>query len=97
MVKETISYYVNNGSTVHVLLPDAYKAFDKVNYCMLFKKCINKDMCPLVVRLLLHMYTRQKLQVRWNDIMSNQFSVKGSPRKCYVSTSMWCIHGWAVG
>ena len=37
MVKETISYYVNNGSTVHVLLLDASKAFDRVNYCMFFK------------------------------------------------------------
>ena len=71
MVKETISYYVNNGSTVHVLLLDASKAFDRVNYCMLFQKLIDKGMCPLVVRLLLHMYTHQKLQVRWNDVISN--------------------------
>ena len=75
MVKETISYYVNNGSNVHVLLLDASKAFDRVNYCMLFQKLIDKGMCPLVVRLLLHMYTNQKLQVSWNDIMSNQFIV----------------------
>ena len=33
-------------------------------------------MCPLVVRLLLQMYTHQKLQVNWNDVISNQFSVK---------------------
>ena len=38
-------------------------------------------MCPLVVRLLLHMYTHQKLQVTWNDAMSNQFSVKNGFRK----------------
>ena len=57
------SYYVNNGSIVNVLLLDASKAFDRVNYCMLFKKLIDKGMCPLVVRLLLHMYIHQKLQV----------------------------------
>ena len=34
-VKETISYHVNNGSTVHVLLLDASKAFNKVYYRML--------------------------------------------------------------
>ena len=38
MVNETISSYVNNGSTVHVLLLYASKAFDRVNYCLLFQK-----------------------------------------------------------
>ena len=41
----------NNGSSVHVLLIDASKAFDRVNYCLLFKKLIDKGMCPLIVRL----------------------------------------------
>ena len=64
-VKKTISYYVNNGSTVHVLLLDASKTFDRVHYCsILFQKLINKCMCPLVVRLLFHMYTHQKVKVR---------------------------------
>ena len=86
MVKETISYYVNNGSTVHVLLLDASKAFDRVNYFMLFKKSIDKGMCPLVVRLLLH--THQKLQVRLNDVMSNQFNVKNGVRQGGVMSSL---------
>ena len=55
MVKETISYYVNNGSTVRGLLLDAYKAFDRVHYYMELKHLIDKGMCSLVVRLLLHM------------------------------------------
>ena len=81
MVKETISYYVTNGSTVNVLLLDASKAFNKVNYCLLFQKLIDKGMCPLIVRLLLHMYTNKKLQVRWNDVMSNRFNVKNGVRQ----------------
>ena len=32
-------------------------------------------MCPLIVRLLLHMYTIQTLQVKWNDATSMSFSV----------------------
>ena len=51
MIKETISYYVD------VLLLDASKTFDRVNYCMVFEQFIDRGMCPLVVRLLLHMYT----------------------------------------
>ena len=70
MENETISYCINNGSTVHVLLLDASKAFNRGNYCMLFQKLTDKGMCPLVVIVLLHMYTSQKLQVRWNDVNS---------------------------
>ena len=80
-VKETISCYVNNGSTVHVLLLGASKAFDRMNYCLLFQKLVDNCVCLLVVRRLLHMYTNQKLQVRWNDVISNQFSVKNGVRQ----------------
>ena len=64
MVKETISYYVNNGSTVHVLLLDVSNAFDRVNNDMLFQILIDKGRRPLVVKLLRYMYTHQKLQVK---------------------------------
>ena len=33
VVNETISCYINNGSTVHVLLFDASKTLDGINYC----------------------------------------------------------------
>ena len=75
MVQETITYYINNGSTVHTLLLDASKAFDRVNYCLLLNKLLDKGMCPLTVRLLLQMYLNQTLQVKWDDITSRQFNV----------------------
>ena len=64
MVLETIEYYRSKGSNVHVLLLDASKAFDRVNYIKLFDKLLSKGMCPLTVRLLMNMYTSQKLQVK---------------------------------
>ncbi len=42
MVQETISYYVNNGSNVCSLMLDASKAFDRVNYCKLFRILLEK-------------------------------------------------------
>ena len=54
MVLETIEYYKSKGSSVHVLLLDASKAFDRVDYIKLFEKLIKKGMCPLTVRLLLN-------------------------------------------
>lgn len=81
LANETISYYVNNNSIVYSLLLDASKAFDRVNYCLLFRKLIDRQMCPLALRLLLQMYTSQRLQVRWNDQISQTFNVSNGVRQ----------------
>ena len=81
MVQQTISHYVTNGSNVNVLMLDASKAFDRVHYVTLFKKLIARGMCPLAIRLLLNMYTQQKLQVKWNGSISNQFGVSNGVRQ----------------
>ncbi len=75
MVEETISYYVHNGTNVYGLLLDASKAFDQVNYCKCFRILINRRFCPIYSRLLLNMYTNQKLRFRWNSEFSELFSV----------------------
>ena len=81
MALETIEYYMRNGSNVHVMLLDASKAFDRVNYIKLFEKLLRKGMCPLTVRLLLNMYTKQKLQVKWNNHMTQKFDVSNGVRQ----------------
>ena len=81
MVLETIQYYRSKGSNVHILLLDASKAFDRVNYIKLFDKLLSKGMCPLTVRLLMNMYTSQKLQVKWNDKLSEKFDVTNGVRQ----------------
>ena len=52
---ETIDYYNFNKSSVYVLLLDASKAFDRVNYVKLFDELLRRDLSPLVLRLLLYM------------------------------------------
>ena len=42
---------------------------------------LKKGMCPLTVRLLLNMYTEQKFQVKWNDIMTDKFNVTNGVRQ----------------
>ena len=81
MVLETIEHYRRSGSDVHVMLLDASKAFDRVNYIKLFEKLLNKGMCPLTVRLLLNMYTKQKLQVKWNNHLTQKFDVTNGVRQ----------------
>ena len=42
---------------------------------------LKKGMCPLTVRLLLNMYTEQKFQVKWNDILTDKFNVTNGVRQ----------------
>ena len=81
MVLETIAYYKSRGSKVHIVLLDASKAFDRVDYIKLFDKLIGRGMCPLTVRLLLNMYTHQQLQVKWNSCKSPKFKVTNGVRQ----------------
>ena len=81
MALETIERYTKSGSEVHVLLLDASKAFDRVDYIKLFDKLLDRGMCPLTVRLLFSMYTQQKLQVKWDNHISDSFNVTNGVRQ----------------
>ena len=81
MALETIERYTKSGSEVHVLLLDASKAFDRVDYIKLFDKLLDRGMCPLTVRLLFSMYTQQELQVKWVNHISDRFNVTNGVRQ----------------
>ena len=65
-IQEIISYYNNHKTNVVCTLSDASKAFDRLEYCILFNKLLNRNICPVIVRLLLYMYLNQSLVVKWN-------------------------------
>ena len=58
IMMDTISHYNANCSNVYALMLDASKAFDRVNYCKLFRVLLKRQVSPLVLRLLLYMYTK---------------------------------------
>ena len=47
---ETVNYFQQNKSDVYVLLLDATKAFDKVNYVKLFNLLMDRGMNPLLIK-----------------------------------------------
>ena len=59
-----------------MLLLDASKAFDRIEYVRLFKLLRERNMCPIVLRLIIAMYISQMMQVRWGEILSKQNGVK---------------------
>ena len=48
---ETIDHYNFMKSNAFVLMLDASKAFDRVNYCKLFRELLKREMSPLVLTL----------------------------------------------
>jgi len=81
IVNEVIEYYLKNGSNVNIVLLDASKAFDRVNYIKLFKLLFKRKLSPLVIRFLLSLYTKQNVRVRWGLEMSNICSVSNGVKQ----------------
>ena len=54
---------------------DASKAFDRVSFSQLFECLVKRNMNPLIIRLLINMYTNQLIRVRYNHSHSEYFTV----------------------
>ena len=77
---------------------DASKAFDRVNYCKLFAALLERDVSPIVLRLLLFMYINQSLRVKYGNTLSdpdfcNEWCKTG---RCGIIHCICCIYGWIV-
>ena len=77
MLKETIDY--NNEKTdCYLLLLDASKAFERIEYNQLFNILRDRNMCPIVLQLLINIYINQK---EWNYVLSNQYSISNGVKQ----------------
>jgi len=57
VLKKTISYYVNDRSTVCCTMLDATQAFDRVEYPEVFRLLMSRQLLPVIICVLLYMYT----------------------------------------
>ena len=62
LVIQTIQYFTQMQSPVYILLIDAFKAFER-------------NMSPLVRRLLFNLYGYQPFQIRWKNRLSNMYKM----------------------
>ena len=93
LLKETASYYVNNNSAVYCTLLDASKAFDKIEYCVLFKELMKRKLPAIMIRMLLNIYINQEIRVQWNNCHSNWFSIcNGVKQGATMSPILFCIY-----
>jgi len=75
ILKETVAYYLNKVSPVFCTFLDAIysKAFDRVNYCKLFRLPIKRDLPACTIRVLINMYTGHLIRICWALVMSDYF------------------------
>ena len=60
---ETIEYYNSNNTDCFMLLLDASKTFDRIEYSTLFNNLRSRNMCPVTLRLIMNMYISQKCKL----------------------------------
>jgi len=69
VLKETMDYYNKNQSSAFCTFYDASKAFDRVQYCKLFKILIRRNLYKhsLLVRVLINFYMCNFVLISWCD------------------------------
>ena len=82
--KETVNYYRQNGSHVFACFIDFNKAFDNVDYWLLFSKLVDTNCSVsslIVTRLLAYWYSNQQMFVRWQNCSSGFFGIANGVRQ----------------
>ena len=82
--KDTVNYYRQHGSHVFSCFIDFTKAFDNVDYWLLFSKLLDFSKsvaCNLAVRLLGFWYSQQQMCIRWQNIESDYFGIANGVRQ----------------
>jgi hypothetical protein len=93
VLKEAIAYYVQHDSSVYCTMLDATKAFDRVNYCKLFRLLVGRKITAAWLRLLVNMYTNNNTRIAWNGICSATFLVyNGVKQGGVMSPILFCIY-----
>ena len=82
--RKTVYYFTSRGSTVNVCSLDVSKAFDKINFDMLFVKLMDRKLPRLFIEILVNWYGKLISSVRWNDNISNRFLISSGVRQAGI-------------
>ena len=84
LLKEVLSYYANNQSSVYCTFLDVSKAFDRVQHCKLFRLLLRRNVPPYIVRVLLRFYIGHSIRISWNCVASDFFTAYNGVKQCGV-------------
>ena len=81
VLKSITDYYKSCSSPIYLCYMDASKAFDRVNFWILFEKLLSRQVPKLYVRVLMAFYCTQEFLVRWGNVLSTPFNVSNGVRQ----------------
>ena len=80
-VMETASFFIRRKTPVIVTLLDCTMAFDKCKFDILFKKLLDRNLPPAVLRVLIYVYQEQYAWVKWGKEKSQLFRIQNGTRQ----------------
>ena len=80
-MRETVNFYVNNGSRVFCSFLDASKAFDRLVHSGLFLKLMQRNVPAIFLNIIISWYNDLKCCVQWADQLSDWFSITAGVRQ----------------
>ncbi|XP_047997279.1 uncharacterized protein LOC125234903 [Leguminivora glycinivorella] len=80
-LKHTVNYYTSRETTVYACFLDLSKAFDLVNYEVLWNKLRNTTVPMEVTNLLRYWYENQTNYVKWGDVTSSEYRLECGVRQ----------------
>jgi hypothetical protein len=93
MLKEVLSYFRRNESDVYLGMIDASKAFDRVRHDKLFLLLIERKLPPVIIRIMLDSYKRQKLCTTWRNCVSQPFHMlNGIKQGSIISPVLFTVY-----
>ena len=93
LLKEVVNHYRSMKSNVYTCFLDATKAFDRVRFDRLFDELINRKVSMPDLRLLLHLYTKQRIRTTWRSTASSYFSVANGIRQGSIASPvLFCVY-----
>ena len=81
MLKETILTYFKSKSNVYACFLDFSKAFDHVNYEILFEKLIKINIPCIYIKFIYNWYINQEIQVKYKNTLSQPWKMTNGVRQ----------------
>ena len=79
--RETVNYYIENGSRVFCSFLDASKAFDRLVHSGLFLKLMDRNVPKVFLDVIVSWHDSLTCRVRWDNIYSDWFPITAGVRQ----------------
>jgi len=68
LLKEILRFYRDHNTNMYVCFLDATKAFDRVDYAVLFQKLFSRNVPGYIVKFLWNWYSKHYARILWAGI-----------------------------